>query len=151
MNGSSQLNGQSSSYLNGNSHLNGNGNGNTNGDGSLLPEIPIPVGPTNQPRILVRSLDERETVFQLSGVEMGFANSLRRVMMADVPTVGELDEYTLNENVNVNVGNWQLVRIGLGWFGLGDGIVMNGWSFGLGERKRPSNLRLLCEACGSVL
>jgi DNA-directed RNA polymerase II subunit RPB3 len=30
----------------------------------------------------------KDAVFNLSGVETGYANSLRRVMMADVPTIG---------------------------------------------------------------
>lgn len=65
----------------------GAGAGVTNG-----PEIIIPQGPTNDPRVLVRSLTDKEAVFHLTGVEMGYANSLRRVMMADVPTVGESSE-----------------------------------------------------------
>lgn len=51
--------------------------------------IEIPLGPTNQPRVLVRSLNRDEAIFHLSGVEGGLANALRRVVMADVPTVGE--------------------------------------------------------------
>lgn len=52
-------------------------------------QIQIPPGPTNQPNILVRSLNRDETTFHLSGVDMAYANSLRRTMMADVPTLGE--------------------------------------------------------------
>lgn len=51
--------------------------------------IVIPAGPTNQPRVLVRSLQRDEVVFHLSGVDMAYANSLRRTMMADVPTICE--------------------------------------------------------------
>ena len=51
--------------------------------------VQVPLGPTNQPRVLVRNLNESETTFHLSGVELGYANSLRRVMIADVPTIGE--------------------------------------------------------------
>jgi DNA-directed RNA polymerase II subunit RPB3 len=51
--------------------------------------VTVPTGPTNQPRILLRKLDNKEVVFHLSGVEMSYANSLRRTMMADVPTIGE--------------------------------------------------------------
>jgi hypothetical protein len=52
-------------------------------------QVIVPEGPTNQPRLLVRSINENEAVFHLSGVELGYANSLRRVVQADVPTVGE--------------------------------------------------------------
>jgi DNA-directed RNA polymerase II subunit RPB3 len=67
------------------SHPNGNMNGNMNGIGG---DVQIPAGPTNQPRVLVRSMKGKDAVFNLSGVETGYANSLRRVMMADVPTIG---------------------------------------------------------------
>jgi len=50
--------------------------------------VTIPAGPTNQPHILVRNLNRDEVTFHLSGVEMSYANSLRRTMMADVPTIG---------------------------------------------------------------
>ena len=80
--------------MNGYHHLNGNGNGSGNaGQPSTSgADIVIPQGPTNQPRVLLRKLDNTDAVFQLSGVETGYANSLRRVMMADVPTIGESDE-----------------------------------------------------------
>ena len=51
-------------------------------------EVDVPLGSTNQPRVLVRSLTRDEVTFHLGGVELAYANSLRRVMMADVPTVG---------------------------------------------------------------
>lgn len=51
--------------------------------------IVVPAGVTNQPRVLVRNLSQQEAVFNLSGVELAYANSLRRVVMADVPTVCE--------------------------------------------------------------
>lgn len=71
-----------------------NGYGHVNGAGpSAQPDtssnILVPVGPTNQPKVLVRSLTDNEAVFHLSGVELGYANSVRRVIMADVPTVSE--------------------------------------------------------------
>lgn len=69
-------------------HLNGNGAGAGQPSTSTANDIIIPAGPTNQPRLHVRSLNHTDTVFQLSGVETGYANSLRRVMMADVPTIG---------------------------------------------------------------
>lgn len=74
--------------MNGYNHLNGDhpsqGQPSTSSN-----EIIIPPGPTNQPRVLLRSLNGTDAVFQLSGVETAYANSLRRVMMADVPTIGE--------------------------------------------------------------
>lgn len=50
--------------------------------------VPIPPGPTNQPKVLVRTCNRDETTFHLSGVDLAYANSLRRTMMADVPTIG---------------------------------------------------------------
>ena len=55
----------------------------------LATEITVPLGITNQPRVLVRNINENEAVFHLNGVEMAFANSVRRVIMADVPTVSK--------------------------------------------------------------
>ena len=77
--------------MNGNSyqHLNGHVGGGGQPSNSTGNDIVIPQGATNQPRVLLRKLDENDAVFQLSGVETGYANSLRRVMMADVPTIGE--------------------------------------------------------------
>jgi DNA-directed RNA polymerase II subunit RPB3 len=51
--------------------------------------VVVPAGPTMQPQLLVRKLDRDEVTFHLSGVEMAFANGLRRTMIADVPTIGE--------------------------------------------------------------
>ena len=52
-----------------------------------LEEIIVPPGPTNQPRVFVRSIRDDQAVFNLSGVELAYANSIRRVIMADVPTI----------------------------------------------------------------
>ncbi|BEI95480.1 hypothetical protein CcaverHIS631_0104290 [Cutaneotrichosporon cavernicola] len=65
--------------------MNGYGSAAPNGNGDA--GITIPAGVTNQPRVLVRSLNRDEVVFHLSGVDMAYANSLRRTMMADVPTI----------------------------------------------------------------
>jgi len=76
--------------MNGYNHMNGNGNGNGSGPShntNTFENVQIPTGPTNQPRVLIRQLDDMEAVFNLSGVETGYANSLRRVIMADVPTI----------------------------------------------------------------
>ena len=75
--------------MNGYPHLNGNGNNVASTSTLPIPgDVDVPLGPTNQPRVLVRNLSKEEAVFHLSGVELAYANSLRRVMMADVPTVG---------------------------------------------------------------
>jgi hypothetical protein len=78
--------------MNGYNHQNGNGSGpshaQVNGNiTSSADQVQIPIGPTNQPRVLIRQLDDMQAVFNLSGVETGYANSLRRVIMADVPTI----------------------------------------------------------------
>ena len=66
-----------------------NGYADPGGPSTSIQPVEVPLGATNQPRLFVRSLTKDEAVLQLSGVEMGLANSLRRVVMADVPTVGE--------------------------------------------------------------
>jgi len=67
-------------------HPNGSG---PSTNGPSTDQVQIPIGPTNQPRVLIRQLDNMNAVFNLSGVETGLANSLRRVIMADVPTICE--------------------------------------------------------------
>jgi hypothetical protein len=62
--------------------------GAADGDPNAPPTVEIPLGPTNQPRLFVRNLTDKEATFHLSGVETAYANSLRRTMMADVPTIG---------------------------------------------------------------
>ncbi|KAK4683563.1 DNA-directed RNA polymerase II subunit RPB3, partial [Tremellales sp. Uapishka_1] len=80
--------------MDGYSHLNGqNGQAST----SAAPQIVVPSGPTNQPNVLVRSLTKEEAVFHLSGVELAYANSMRRVMMADVPTIC-IDQVLFKQN-----------------------------------------------------
>lgn len=62
--------------------------GAADGDPNAPPTVEVPLGPTNQPRLFVRNLTDKEATFHLSGVETAYANSLRRTMMADVPTIG---------------------------------------------------------------
>lgn len=71
--------------MNGYGHNNG---GPAAGAAGSAGTVTIPTGPTNQPRVLVRNLQRDDVTFHLSGVDMAYANSLRRTMMADVPTVG---------------------------------------------------------------
>ena len=66
-----------------------------NGPSTTTDQVQIPIGPTNQPRVLIRQLDNMNAVFNLSGVETGLANSLRRVIMADVPTICEFTSYII--------------------------------------------------------
>lgn len=75
------------------------------GDISDLPtaglgHVEVPLGPTNQPRLLVRNLNKDEAVFHLSGVEGGLANALRRTVIADVPTVGKFKFIHLGLKMN---------------------------------------------------
>lgn len=69
--------------------MNGYGSAPANGPNGGDAGITVPTGPTNQPHVLVRSLNRDEVVFHLTGVDMAYANSLRRTMMADVPTICE--------------------------------------------------------------
>jgi DNA-directed RNA polymerase II subunit RPB3 len=73
-------------------HPNGSG---PSHNGPSADQVQIPMGPTNQPRVLIRQLDNMNAVFNLSGVETGFANSLRRVIMADVPTICTCTSYII--------------------------------------------------------
>jgi hypothetical protein len=73
-------------------HPNGSG---PSTNGPSADQVQIPIGPTNQPRVLIRQLDNMNAVFNLSGVETGFANSLRRVIMADVPTICTCTSYII--------------------------------------------------------
>jgi hypothetical protein len=73
-------------------HPNGSG---PSTNGPSADQVQIPIGPTNQPRVLIRQLDNMNAVFNLSGVETGFANSLRRVIMADVPTICTFTSYII--------------------------------------------------------
>jgi DNA-directed RNA polymerase II subunit RPB3 len=52
-------------------------------------DITVPLGPTNQPKVSVSRSTPGQVDFELAGVELAFANSVRRVIMADVPTVSE--------------------------------------------------------------
>ncbi|WVQ81702.1 hypothetical protein IAT38_003827 [Cryptococcus sp. DSM 104549] len=74
--------------------------------------IVIPDGPTNQPRLLVRNLNETDATFHLSGVELAYANSLRRVMMADVPTIA-IDQVLFSQNTTPLADEMVAHRLGL--------------------------------------
>ncbi|KAK8854935.1 hypothetical protein IAR55_003674 [Kwoniella newhampshirensis] len=74
--------------------------------------IDVPVGPTNQPKVLVRSLNNQDTTFHLSGVELAYANSLRRVMMADVPTIA-IDQVSFIQNTTPIPDEMLAHRMGL--------------------------------------
>ena len=42
----------------------------------------------NQPKFTIREINASHADFVLENVDLSFANSLRRTMIADVPTVG---------------------------------------------------------------
>ncbi|KAI9637229.1 DNA-directed RNA polymerase [Dioszegia hungarica] len=103
-------------YANGNGNGNGHANG-YNGDGDMdgpagPGAIEVPLGPTNQPRMLVRSLNQQEAVFHLSGVEGGLANALRRVVIADVPTIA-IDQVLFMQNTSPIPDEMLAHRLGL--------------------------------------
>nr|XP_018261253.1 DNA-directed RNA polymerase II subunit RPB3 [Kwoniella dejecticola CBS 10117]OBR83411.1 DNA-directed RNA polymerase II subunit RPB3 [Kwoniella dejecticola CBS 10117] len=74
--------------------------------------IDVPLGQTNQPRLLVRNLNNQETNFHLSGVELAYANSLRRVMLADVPTIA-IDQVLFLQNTTPIPDEMLAHRLGL--------------------------------------
>ncbi|ODN79041.1 hypothetical protein L202_04544 [Cryptococcus amylolentus CBS 6039] len=74
--------------------------------------IDVPVGPTNQPKILLRNLNDSEATFHLSGTELAFANSLRRVVMADVPTIA-IDQVLFLQNTTPLADEMIAHRLGL--------------------------------------
>lgn len=45
-------------------------------------------GQANQPNFVMRELNASHADFVLENVDLSFANSLRRTLIADVPTVG---------------------------------------------------------------
>jgi DNA-directed RNA polymerase alpha subunit len=52
------------------------------------------------PKIEIVKLDEEEIRFLLTGVDTSMANSLRRIMLAEVPTVA-IDEVEIECNTSV--------------------------------------------------
>lgn len=46
-------------------------------------------GLSGGPKVILRHIDTERAEFILQGVDLSFANSLRRIMIADIPTVGE--------------------------------------------------------------
>ncbi|WVQ99829.1 hypothetical protein IAU59_006972 [Kwoniella sp. CBS 9459] len=82
------------------------------GAGATAGGIEVPLGQTNQPRLLVRNLNAQETTFHLSGVELAYANSLRRVMMADVPTIA-IDQVLFLQNTTPIPDEMLAHRLGL--------------------------------------
>lgn len=47
-------------------------------------------GGAQRPRVTLRSINHEEADVVLEGVDLSFANALRRVIIADIPTLGEL-------------------------------------------------------------
>ncbi|KAG8905899.1 45 kDa subunit of RNA polymerase II [Tulasnella sp. 403] len=64
-----------------------------------------------QPKVRIRELTKESVNFVLEGVDLGFANSLRRVMMADLPTVA-IDMVELETNTTVLPDEFIAHRLG---------------------------------------
>ncbi|GFZ49328.1 DNA-directed RNA polymerase II subunit RPB3 [Saitozyma sp. JCM 24511] len=86
--------------------------GAADGDPNAPPAVEVPLGPTNQPRLFVRNLTDKEATFHLSGVETAYANSLRRTMMADVPTIA-IDQVLFLQNTSPLPDEMLAHRLGL--------------------------------------
>ncbi|CED83275.1 RNA polymerase II, subunit POLR2C/RPB3 [Phaffia rhodozyma] len=71
----------------------------------------MPVDNSN-PLFVLRDLQKDRVSFTLEGVDMSFANSLRRVMMADVPTVA-IDQVSISANTSVLADEFLAHRLGL--------------------------------------
>ncbi|GHJ89152.1 hypothetical protein NliqN6_5554 [Naganishia liquefaciens] len=67
---------------------------------------------SRRPAITLRNLNKHLAEFDLSGVEMAYANSLRRSMMADVATVA-IDQVSFNQNSSPLPDEFIAHRLGL--------------------------------------
>ncbi|KAI5450492.1 RNA polymerase II subunit 3 [Naganishia albida] len=67
---------------------------------------------SRRPAVTLRALNKQIAEFDLSGVEMAYANSLRRAMMADVPTVA-IDQVSYNQNSSPLPDEFIAHRLGL--------------------------------------
>ncbi|KAI9482319.1 RNA polymerase II subunit 3 [Coemansia sp. RSA 989] len=70
------------------------------------------VGDSNQPQIRIRSLDKTSVDFVLSNTQLSVANSLRRAMIAEVPTMA-IDLVQFMENTTVLADEFLAHRLGL--------------------------------------
>ncbi|KAL7418045.1 DNA-directed RNA polymerase [Mrakia frigida] len=67
---------------------------------------------SSRPRIQIRNLQKDKVDFVLSGVDMSYANSLRRAMMADVKTMA-IDTVSILKNTSVLADEFLAHRLGL--------------------------------------
>ncbi|KDN49910.1 RBP11-like subunits of RNA polymerase [Tilletiaria anomala UBC 951] len=66
----------------------------------------------SQPRVTLRHIDEERAEFILEGVDLSFANSLRRVMIADISTVA-IDTVHIEVNTSVLPDEFIAHRLGM--------------------------------------
>ncbi|KZS98340.1 insert subdomain of RNA polymerase alpha subunit [Sistotremastrum niveocremeum HHB9708] len=66
----------------------------------------------SNPRVRIRNVQHDRVNFVLEGVDIGFANSLRRVVMADIPTVA-IDIVEIETNTTVLADEFIAHRLGM--------------------------------------
>ena len=67
---------------------------------------------SSRPKITVRELNRDHANFILENVDLSFANSLRRIMIADIPTVA-IDMVEVRNNTTVLPDEFLAHRLGL--------------------------------------
>lgn len=67
---------------------------------------------SSRPKITVRQLDRDHANFILENVDLSFANSLRRIMIADIPTVA-IDMVEIRNNTTVLPDEMLAHRLGM--------------------------------------
>lgn len=68
--------------------------------------------PISRPKITIRQLNRDHANFVLENVDLSFANSLRRIMMADIPTVA-IDMVEIRNNTTVLPDEFLAHRLGM--------------------------------------
>lgn len=67
---------------------------------------------SHQPKITLRQLTSSQADFILSGVDLSFANALRRVIIADIPTLA-IDTVEVINNTSVLADEFLAHRLGM--------------------------------------
>ena len=98
---------------------------------------------TRTPAIKVLSLAEDEMVFELSDTDVSVANSLRRIMMSEVPTLC-IDTVEFAENSSVLTDEFIAHRLGL--IPLRSSKKMTGWVF-----AHLCDCESFCDNCSASL